>query len=189
MIARLRTTLLGLACVVVLGAGSDLSVFDNDETTGYRVQNYRAPVTLPVQGGQRVDLAGVDRLRAEGAALVDVMPARAGYDPATGAWRLVDKRETIPGATWLPNTGTGKLEPRLAAYFAAGLARLTEGDTSRPIVFFCLADCWMSWNAVKRASELGYARLYWFAEGTDGWSEADRPLVDGAPPPVPALVP
>ncbi|HEV2541976.1 MAG TPA: rhodanese-like domain-containing protein [Methylobacterium sp.] len=177
------TAALGLAVL----AGAARADFDSDETTGYRVQNYRAPVTRPVEAGERIDIAALDRLRDEGAVLIDTMPQRGGYDPATGAWRIVDRRETIPGATWLPETGRGRLEPRLAAYFARHLARLTGGDRGRPIVFFCLADCWMSWNAVKRAAALGYTRLYWFADGTDGWTDTERPLVEAVPPPVPPL--
>lgn len=176
-----------LSLALVAGQARAASDFDSDEATGYRVQNYRAPVTRPVEGGERIDLPALDRLRDEGAVLIDTMPQRGGYDPATGAWRIVDRRETIPGATWLPETGRGQLEPRLAAYFARHLARLTEGDRMRPVVFFCLADCWMSWNAVKRAASLGYGRLYWFADGTDGWAEAERPLVEAVPPPVPPL--
>ena len=160
---------------------------DIDPQTGYRVQNYRAPVKLPVEGGQRIDIAELDRLTAAGAVLVDTMPERGGYDPQTGDWRLVDKRDSIPGATWLPEVGRGVLEPRLAAYFSGELKRLTGGDTAKPIVFFCLADCWMSWNAVKRAASFGYTKLYWFAEGSDGWFEADRDLVRVKPPPVPPL--
>ncbi|MDR7038523.1 PQQ-dependent catabolism-associated CXXCW motif protein [Methylobacterium sp. BE186] len=158
---------------------------DTDAATGYRVRNYRAPVNLPVRGGTRVGVAEVDRLRGEGAAMIDVMPQRGGYDPETGAWRIVDRRDTIPGAVWLPETGRGTIEPRLSAYLAAWLSRLSGGDPGRPLVFFCKADCWMSWNAVRRAAELGYRRVYWFAEGTDGWSEADRPLERASPPPVP----
>ena len=168
-------------------AGPALASPDDDPATGYRMQNYRSPVTRPIQGGERVDLAGLDRLRAEGAVLIDTMPQRGGYDPATGAWRIVDRRETIPGATWLPETGRGNPEPRIAAYFARSLERLTGGDRQRPLVFVCLADCWMSWNAVKRAASLGYARIAWFAEGSDGWQEADRLLVAAVPPPVPPL--
>lgn len=160
---------------------------DMDEATGYRIQNYRAPVKRPAEGGRRVETAEIDALLADGAVLVDVMPQRGGYDPATGAWRLVDRRETIPGATWLPEVGRGVLEPRLAAYLDASLNRLTAGAPARPVVFFCMADCWMSWNAVKRAAAMGYTRLYWYADGTDGWREADRPLIAAEPPPVPTL--
>lgn len=183
------TAAIGLACALMLGAGTELSAFDNDEITGYRMQNYRSPVNLPVQGGKQVQIDEVDALIKEGAVLVDVMPQRGGYDLETGAWRIVDKRETIPGATWLPNTGTGEVEPRLAAYFAENLSRLTNGEKAWQLVFFCKADCWMSWNTVKRAAELGYSRVYWYADGTDGWDEADRPLVEAVPAPVPALAP
>lgn len=160
---------------------------DIDPATGLRVRNYRAPVTMPVRGGTRIDLDAVDRLRTEGAALIDVMPQRGGFEPAGGAWRIVDRHATIPGAVWLPETGRGTIEPRLAAYLAAWLARLSGGDREHPLIFFCMADCWMSWNAVRRAADLGYRRVYWFAEGTDGWGEADRPLVPAEPPAVPPL--
>jgi len=175
------------AAVLALAAQAVAASPDIDAGSGYRINNYRSPVTLPVQGGRRVDLAEVDRLVAEGAALVDVMPQRGGYDPATGAWRMVDRRETIPGAVWLPEVGRGAPDARLVAYFLVQLARATHEDRTRALIFFCMADCWMSWNAVKRASALGYTRVYWFADGTDGWREADRPTVAADPPPVPAL--
>lgn len=178
---------MGLAAMLMLAIAGARAAGDIDPATGYRVQNYRAPVTLPVQGGTRVDLAEVDRLKAEGAALVDVMPQRGGYDPDTGAWRLIDRRDTIPGATWLPEVGRAPIEARLVPYFTGWLANLSGGDKARPLVFFCMADCWMSWNAVKRAAALGYTRVYWFADGTDGWREADRPFERADPPPVPAL--
>jgi PQQ-dependent catabolism-associated CXXCW motif protein len=49
------------------------------------------------------------------------------------------------------------------------------------IVTFCLADCWMSWNAARRLRSLGYANVWWLAEGTDGWRELGLPLVDTVP--------
>lgn len=155
-----------------------------DPATGYRIGSYRAPVDAPLEGGTRVSLDEVDALLRRGAKLIDVMPARAGYDPATGVWRLVEKRMDIPGSTWLPNTGFGALEAPLQSYFATQLRIVSDGDAGRPLIFYCLADCWMSWNAVKRAASLGYSGLYWFSEGTDGWSEAGRPLVEAAPPPL-----
>ena len=55
-----------------------------------------------------------------------------------------------------------------------------------PLLFYCLKDCWMSWNAAKRAIALGYRHVYWFPEGTDGWTEAGGTLQAGAPAePVP----
>ena len=46
----------------------------------------------------------------------------------------------------------------MQAYFADGLERAARGDQSTPLVFYCLADCWQSWNAAKRALSLGYTR-------------------------------
>ena len=174
------------AAAVLVATAAPAAEFD--AATGYRIDRYRAPIDRPVEGGAVASLADVDRLvRDEGAALIDVMPARAGFDPDSGAWRLVEERRNIPGSIWLPEVGRGTLEPRIAAYFAASLARIAGGRPDRPLIFYCMADCWMSWNAVKRAASLGHARLYWFSEGTDGWSEAGRPLVPGEPWPAPPL--
>jgi PQQ-dependent catabolism-associated CXXCW motif protein len=51
------------------------------------------------------------------------------------------------------------------------------------VVFYCLADCWMSWNAAKRAAAWGYTRVYWYRDGTDGWAAAKLPLVEAQPVP------
>jgi PQQ-dependent catabolism-associated CXXCW motif protein len=66
----------------------------------------------------------------------------------------------------------------MAGYFAKGLDKATDGDHARMLVFYCLADCWMSWNAAKRALELGYSDVAWYPEGTDGWLIAGLPLQD-----------
>jgi rhodanese-related sulfurtransferase len=34
----------------------------------------------------------------------------------------------------------------------------------------------MSWNAAKRALALGYRKVLWYPEGTDGWSRRGLPL-------------
>jgi PQQ-dependent catabolism-associated CXXCW motif protein len=43
------------------------------------------------------------------------------------------------------------------------------------VVFYCLADCWMSWNAAKRAASWGYREVLWYRDGTDGWEAAGLP--------------
>jgi PQQ-dependent catabolism-associated CXXCW motif protein len=53
------------------------------------------------------------------------------------------------------------------------------------VVLYCLADCWMSWNAAKRAQEIGYSNVAWYREGTDGWFAAGLPLEETAPEPRP----
>jgi PQQ-dependent catabolism-associated CXXCW motif protein len=69
----------------------------------------------------------------------------------------------------------------MADYFARGLEKATHGDRARLLVIYCLADCWMSWNAAKRALSLGYANVAWYREGTDGWAAALLPLADATP--------
>lgn len=181
MLARQMVSALALAAALAVPLAG---AAEFDAATGYRTDRYRAPVDRALEGGRSASLDEVDRLIAQGAALIDVMPARAGYDPATGRWRVVDRRENIPGSVWLPEVGRGTLEPALAAYFKAALDRLTAERPGRPLVFYCMADCWMSWNAVRRAAALGFADLYWFPDGTDGWRDAGRALADGEPWPV-----
>ena len=65
------------------------------------------------------------------------------------------------------------------------LAHASGGDHSRLLVLYCLADCWMSWNAAKRALSYGYTNVAWYPEGTDGWSFADLPLEETKPEPRP----
>ena len=48
-------------------------------------------------------------------------------------------------------------------------------------MFFCKADCWMSWNAARRAVALGYGRVAWFPGGTDAWAAVGRALVPAVP--------
>ncbi len=162
-------------------AGEDDEAFD--PVTGYRIAHYRAAVPDTVKGGTRVDLDRVDALIKEGAILLDVMPSEgAGPDPATGQWRLSRPHSSIPGSTWLPDVGRGRITPAFEDYLARNLETLTSADKARAIIVFCQSDCWMAWNAVQRIAALGYSTLYWFPEGTDGWVEwGDRKLTPATP--------
>jgi PQQ-dependent catabolism-associated CXXCW motif protein len=73
----------------------------------------------------------------------------------------------------------------MADYFSKGLEKATHGDHARIVVLYCLADCWMSWNAAKRALSLGYSNVAWYREGTDGWIAAGLPLEQATPEPRP----
>lgn len=171
----------------LIGAGTAAGETpDVDPVTGYRMARYQAAVPDQPPAGQRVWLDDIDRLVAsESAILLDVSPIHgAGFDPVTGAWRLSKPHETLPGAVWLPEVGRGAVAPAVAQWFERELVRLTGGDKARAIVIFCHADCWMSWNAMKRVAALGYTNLKWFPEGTDGWKDFDRKLVPAMPVPV-----
>ncbi|MEM8951997.1 MAG: PQQ-dependent catabolism-associated CXXCW motif protein [Pseudomonadota bacterium] len=148
------------------------------EPDGYRMEPYRAPVPATLSGGTVVGPEEAETLWQEGdVAFIDVMPQapKPANLPEGTVWR--DKpRQSIPGAIWLPNVGYGEIADVTAAYFRQGLDKATGGDPSHAVLFFCLEDCWMSWNAAKRAIEWGYTDVYWLPEGTDGWRLWDLPL-------------
>lgn len=149
---------------------------------GYRIAHYRAPVPGAPEGVGRIGPEAVAKLRADGdAVLIDVLPAEGGHRDEDGRWHLAVARPSLPGAHWFPETGRGVLAPGVESWFERGVRRLTKGARDRTIVTFCLADCWMSWNAARRLQALGYTHVLWFAEGTDGWREMGLPLVDAVP--------
>ena len=143
---------------------------------GYRQDDYRAPVPDSVPGGEVLHLPAMQDLIARGGAvLVDVLPAPrrpAAMRPGT-PW-LPQPHRSLPGALWWPEVGRGALPEGAEARFAARLRAATGGDPGRLVVFFCLNDCWMSWNAARRAASLG-VRAGWFPEGVDGWETAGLP--------------
>lgn len=151
---------------------------------GYRIGRYRSPTPEQAEGGTRIDVQQLVRLQSTvkpAPILLDVQPVSW----QSGIFLQTRQRYNLPGSVWLPNVGLGELNERWTDYFQTHLQRITQGDKQRAIVVYCTADCWMSWNAVKRANQWGYQKLYWFAEGTDGWREAERKLVAAQPVPLP----
>jgi len=155
------------------------------EPTGYRMDNFRTPVPKTLAGAKGVLTAeaGKRLMDEQHAAFIDVYPRapKPPNLPASTVWREPPHR-SIKGAVWVPNVGYGVVSAETKAYFVSELARLTGGDTAKPVVFFCLRDCWMSWNAAKRAMELGYTAVYWLPDGSDGWEEAGFGLAVIEPP-------
>ena len=158
------------------------------EPAGYRMDKYRTPVPATLAGATVLSTAALQQLIAEQQpVLVDVLPKqRKPKDRDQAQIWIEPKRENIPGSVWLPNVGLGELSPDFAEYFATELAKLTGGDKAKPVVFYCDANCWMSWNAAKRAlTELGYSQVYWYPEGVQGWKRAGKPLVTAEAIPMP----
>lgn len=174
---------LAMAVAVALHLSAGTAAGFVPEPDGYRGPPYRAPVPTTLAGAQLVDDAGAHELwRGARAAFVDVLPRSPKPEglPAGTVWHEA-ARQSIPGALWLPNTGYEALTADEAALLAAGLVHATGGDPAAPIVIFCLADCWMSWNVARRAVEAGYSAVFWYPGGTDGWVEQGWPLEPVAP--------
>ena len=156
-----------------------------EEPAGYRMDEYKAPVPDTLQGAKVVDTKEAETLwREKKAVFIDVMPntPKPANLPAGTIWK--DKvREDIPGSIWLANVGYGAIPKETADYFRQALEAHTASDKSRRILFYCMTDCWMSWNAAKRAVEWGYTSVIWYPLGADGWQSAKLPLEEKRPYP------
>ncbi len=156
------------------------------EPEGYRMGRYRAPTPATLRGATVIATEEAQRLwRSSSAIFIDVLPRppKPKQLPAEVIWRDRPRHDS-PGSAWLPNVGFGALRPEVEAYFGANLERLTEGDRNAPMVIYCLAQCWMSWNAAKRALSYGYTRVYWYPDGTDAWRAAGGELQEVTPVPM-----
>lgn len=186
---RLRGTVAFAAILLGLATGRaeaiDAGLSPIPEPSDYRLDDYRSPVPKTLKGARVIDADEAETLlKGRKAVFIDVFPRapKPPNLPAGTVWRD-PTHMTMEGAHWLPNVGYGVLSPDFEAYFKSRLTKLTDGDLTRPIVFFCLRDCWMSWNAGKRALEWGYTNVIWFSEGTDAWQEAGFSLVKATPVP------
>ncbi|MCU7847496.1 MAG: PQQ-dependent catabolism-associated CXXCW motif protein [Candidatus Thiodiazotropha sp. (ex Lucinoma kastoroae)] len=166
-----------LICILILFA-TYITAKENTErfsSDGYRITDFRSPVPDTVPSGFTVTTQQVQKLlQDDDVILIDVLPAPIKpKDRPSGLLWLPPARHNIPGSVWLPNVGYGALSDELEAYFKVNLAKYSAGDKSRKIIIYCQADCWMSWNAAKRAATcFGYTQIYWYPDGTTGWEAA-----------------
>jgi PQQ-dependent catabolism-associated CXXCW motif protein len=135
-------------------------------TRDIRQAPYSAPTPTVIPGGSLVSTRNLQEM-------LIFSPTPILIDVASGEGHL-----TLRGAYWLPGVGRGNhfLDP-LQAQMAEYLEKLTKGDKTRPVVFFCVnAQCWLSYNASLRAAALGYLRVFWYRGGVEAWREAGLPL-------------
>jgi PQQ-dependent catabolism-associated CXXCW motif protein len=162
------------------GAAAVESSAPAPEPDGYRMQDFRTPVPATLRGARVLTAdEAADIWNKNSAVFIDVYPQapKPPNLPAGTFWREPVHR-SIEGASWLPNVGYGALSPTVDDYFRARLEQLAKGKRDAPLVFFCLKNCWMSWNAAKRALEYGYTDVMWFRDGTDGWQDLGYPLAE-----------
>lgn len=173
-----RLPLVALLCLFVGYTCADTPLFSAE---GYRLSLYRSPTPDQLPGATIVDTQALQTLLRQ-------TPAPVLVDVYRRQWlqgRFIEDQPhaNVPGSHWLANTGDGDLTPEWQGYFVRHLYKYTHGDVSRPLVFYCRADCWLSWNAVKRAANLGYTSVYWYRDGLDAWEAANLPVTAAAPEP------
>jgi PQQ-dependent catabolism-associated CXXCW motif protein len=172
-----------ISFLVLLAVSAAPLAVEVDEPEGYRLGQYRAPTPPSLTGATTLDTRAAERLwREKNAVFVDVMPhdPKPANLPAGTVWRE-RRRDNIPGSVWLANVGYGVLSPEMELYFRLSLEEVTAGDQGRTLVFYCDIDCWMSWNAAKRAMAYGYSNIAWYPDGTDGWEGAKLPTEEAQP--------
>jgi PQQ-dependent catabolism-associated CXXCW motif protein len=147
------------------------------------------PVPNTIKGGKVIhtqDLAALLKRKDQKVVVVDVSngPRRPDELPITTTWLPVP-HQAIPGALWIPGAGLGEPPPAVDQYLRERLAAATDTDPGRPLVFYCHANCWLSWNGAKRAILYGYRNVYWFPDGIEGWRKAGLLTNVVQPEPVP----
>lgn len=156
---------------------------DVPEPADYRMDDYRAPVPATLKGATVIDTAEAQKLwQDKKAVFFDVMPhtPKPANLPAGTIWK--DKlRKNIPGSIWLANVGYGAISAETERYFRDALVQQTGSDSSKTILFYCMTNCWMSWNAAKRALGWGYTSVLWYPLGSVGWESAGLPLEESKP--------
>ena len=119
------------------------------EPSAYRMEDFRSPVPATLRGARVLsEDEAADIWNKNGAIFIDVYPQapKPPNLPAGTFWREPAHR-TIEGAQWLPNVGYGALSASMDEYFRTRLEALAKGKRDAALVFFCLKDFWMSWNA------------------------------------------
>ena len=158
---------------------ADTPLFSAD---GYRLSHYRSPTPLTHEHARTLDTVALQQLLREqpGTRLIDVYRQQWLH----GQFIEDEVHANLPGSLWLANTGDGELNAQWQNYFQHSLAQASQGNRAWPLVFYCRSDCWLGWNAVKRAHHLGYTNLYWYRDGIDAWQQAGLPLLPAQPLPL-----
>ena len=179
MIGRMAHRWAALALLALVSAAPE----SPPEPAGYWLGPPQGPVPATITGGTVIHTADLPELISQAhPVLVDVVPAprRPASEPDTMPW-LPHPHHAIPGTFWIPGVGWGEIAAPLAGYFHDRLEELTGHDRGRPVVFYCRAHCWMSWNAARRAIVDGYRHIYWYPDGIEGWQAAGLPTAVAVP--------
>lgn len=153
------------------------------EPDGYWEGDINAPTPSTLRGGRVIHVEELEALLRQGKAVViDVSNApRRPAELAPGAPWLPLPHRAIPDALWLPGVGAGAPTQEVDDFYRSRLKLATAGNVEVPLVVYCHENCWLSWNAAKRAIGYGYRSVIWFPEGIEGWTAAGHQTKVAAP--------
>ena len=169
-----------LYATLTLGSAAAFAVVP--EPAGFRMEDYRAPVPNAVPGASVFHTHQLEDLAEQDSAVfIDVLaaPRRPKGMKPNMPW-LPEAHRNLPKSLWWPGVGHGAISPELEARFRERLGEVVKANPGSVVVFYCKSDCWLSWNAAKRAASYGFP-VAWFPEGADGWEAAGLPMQDAKP--------
>ncbi len=153
---------------LLVGANENMPYIDNNfSKEGYRSKNYRSPTPTETTFAEIVNAEEILKFsqQNESFVLVDVRPLT--WDGST--FIQTKPHKGIPNSIWLPNVGFGIIDEKTMSYLVDSLNYATGNDNEIAIIFYCKVDCWMSWNAARRASSLGFKNIGWYKNGIEDW--------------------
>lgn len=158
-----------LLCSVSLSSHAELFTED-----GYRQEHYRSPTP---EEHEFAHILSANEL----ALFLQTIPRPVLIDVYRNPWRHEqfsnpEEHYNIPNSLWLANCGDGIISKDWNNYCKNNLAKATNDQKDYPVVFYCRSDCWLGWNAIKRAKEFGYSNIYWLRNGIDEWEQSGYPL-------------
>ncbi|WP_394212208.1 rhodanese-like domain-containing protein [Enterovibrio calviensis] len=167
-----------LLCFCALSVNAETNKVPVSEPDNYRTENYRASVPYSLIGATVIETPQALKqfMTLHDPLLIDVYPAPNKPDNLlkTTLW-IEPRRETLPNALWLANVGHGIMPDSLINLLKQNL------PSDQAVVIFCEPNCWHSWNAAKRALELGAQDVVWYRAGVTGWKEAGFALETHTP--------
>ena len=169
----------GAALLFALGAAAAAV----PEPAGFWTGPIGGPVPASLSGGRVIHTMKLATfLKSTAVLVVDVSDAPrrpAGLAPRS-PW-LPLPHQVITGGIWVPGAGAGIIDAPVETLFSAQLAQGTAHEMAHPIVIYCHKNCWLSWNAAKRAIGYGYRRVFWYPDGMEGWRAAGFATQTAAP--------
>jgi PQQ-dependent catabolism-associated CXXCW motif protein len=153
------------------GGSPDLQAMVQRELQDYGVApqpqlqaNMHGPTPTSIPGGQVIT---TDRLLGL---------YQQGQQNGLLVFHVLGPGPTLPNAqNAAPASQAGSFDDQTQQQFGQYLQQVTQGNTGRPMVFYCLnTQCWMSYNAALRAIRMGYSQVYWYRGGIEAWQQIQQ---------------